>query len=176
MDTQKLLIVLKERFQMHQYRHPDLSWHNIESQIEEDMLTGLKYMEETGGEPDILIYKDSIYFVDFAKESPKRRSLCLDQKARESRKQNPPCSSVEEDTKSHHLLLLTEDEYIYLQEIEEMDLKTTSWIASSESIRQQGGALFGSKRYGRVFIYCNGADSYYSSRGYRAKILVGKQN
>lgn len=172
MENQELVQKLKTRFMAHQYRHPHVFWEDIEDKLNDAILSALAYMEETQGEPDVLKFQENLYFVDFSLESPKRRSLCFDKKARETRKQHPPLSSVEEETNRYGISLLTEEEYIFLQELEDVDRKTSSWIDTPDVICQQGGALFGCKRYGRTFIYCNGADSYYASRGYRAKIAL----
>lgn len=166
--------LLKNRFMQNMHRHAFVEWSQVESFLTEEILEAVSYMEKTKGEPDVVSFEDQLCICDFSKESPQRRSLCYDKEARENRKQNAPVSSVLEDAQKNSLLLLTEAEYLKMQSLEDLDLKTSSWIQTDVSIRKQGGALFGNKRYGRTFIYCNGADSYYSSRGYRAKIVLGK--
>lgn len=166
--------LLKNRFMQNIHRHAFVEWSQVESFLTEDILEAVSYMEKTKGEPDVVSFEDQLCICDFSKESPQRRSLCYDKEARKNRKQNAPVSSVLEDTQKNSLLLLTEAEYLKMQSLEDFDLKTSSWIQTEVSVRKQGGALFGNKRYGRTFIYCNGADSYYSSRGYRAKIVLGK--
>lgn len=125
-------------------------------------------MEETAGGPDVLLYQGHLYVVDFSAESPKRRSVCYDEEARLGRKRNPPKDSACELAAAHGLELVGEDMYCAMQDLEPLDQKTSSWIATPAAMRRQGGALFGSKRYDRTFIYCNGADSYYASRGFTA--------
>ncbi|MEE6159726.1 DUF4256 domain-containing protein [Olsenella sp. YH-ols2221] len=159
---------LKARFCAHPSRHPSLSWGEVASAFDAQKLESLAYMEETGGEPDAFFFEDRLYMVDFSHESPKRRSCCYDGKARTERKRNPPETSALELAEAHGLTLVSEEMYLALEDAEPLDEKTTSWILTPEDIREQGGALFGSRRYGRVFIYCNGADSYYASRGFRA--------
>lgn len=164
--------LLKNRFMQNMHRHAFVEWSQVESFLTEDILKAVSYMEKTKGEPDVVSFEDQLCICDFSKESPQRRSLCYDKEARLKRKQNAPVSSVMEDAQNKKLVLLNEAEYVWLQSMEDLDLKTSSWIKTEESMRKQGGALFGSKRYGRTFIYCNGADSYYSSRGYRAKVVL----
>ena len=167
------LEILKERFCVHPSRHPSLSWVEAASALDEGKLASLVYMEATGGEPDAFVFEGRLYMADFSSESPKRRSCCYDGKARAARKRNPPETSAQEIAEAHGLALVSEEMYLALEDIEPLDEKTTSWIMTPEGMREQGGALFGSRRYGRVFIYCNGADSYYSSRGFRACLKLG---
>lgn len=172
MNEQVIKTILKERFESHIQRHSSIRWEDIENLLTPELLEAVSYMEETKGEPDVVVLEGQLCICDFSKESPKRRSLCYDKEARLKRKQNAPVSSVMEDAQKKKLVLLNEAEYVWLQSMEDLDLKTSSWIKTEESMRKQGGALFGSKRYGRTFIYCNGAESYYSSRGYRAKVVL----
>jgi hypothetical protein len=167
------LEILKERFCAHPSRHPSLTWDEVASALDDPKLVSLAYMEETGGEPDAFVFEGGFYMVDFSHESPKRRSCCYDGKARTARKRNPPETSAQELAEAHGLALVSEEMYLALEDAEPLDEKTTSWILTPEEIRGQGGALFGSRRYGRTFIYCNGADSYYSSRGFRACLRLG---
>lgn len=130
-------------------------------------------MEESGGQPDYLDRKEfgGPAYVDFSQESPEgRRSLCYDQEAREGRKKNAPASSAMESCKEMGVSLLTEAQYFALQEMEALDRKTSSWIQAPEEIRALGGGLFCDRRYGRVFCFHNGAESYYASRGFRAML------
>jgi hypothetical protein len=166
------LEILKKRFEDHSSRHPSLAWDEVASRLDEQKLESLSYMEETGGEPDAFLFKDRLYFVDFSHESPKRRSCCYDGKARAERKRNPPETSAQELCAAHGLSQVFEEMYLALEETEPLDEKMTSWILTPEDMRDQGGALFGSRRYDRVFIYCNGADSYYASRGFRACLAL----
>lgn len=130
-------------------------------------------MEQSGGEPDVVVLEDKLYVIDMVKESPKLRgSLCYDKEARLSRKNFPPASSSLEMAASLGITVLDERMYVKLQDIEDVDLKTSSWILTYEKLRSLGGALFGDKRYQRTFIYHNGADSYYGSRGFRGYITL----
>lgn len=136
----------------------------------------LEAMEESGGEPNLLAYEestDTYIFADMSAESPLgRRSLCYDGPARTKRKNAPPLSSAMESAEAMGITLLTEEEYLLLQRLGDFDTKTSSWIETPEEIRQKGGALFGDRRYARVFFYHNSAQSYYSSRGFRGKLRV----
>lgn len=164
---------LEGRFLAHPERHPALSWAEAASRLEDhpEALEALALMEQTGGEPDV-IGRDAatgeILFCDCSAETPAgRRSLCYDQAARLSRKKGAPADSAIEQAGRMGLALLTEEQYLALQELGEFDRKTSSWICAPEEIRRKGGALFCERRYGRVFTFHNGADSYYSVRGWR---------
>ena len=173
-----MLETLKKRFAEKMNRHPELEWEYVENRLRENekALKILQYMEESGGEPDVVVFEknpDKLLFCDCAKESPTaRRSLCYDDEALLKRKKNPPAGSADSQAKEMGIELLTEELYYRLQQLDEFDLKTSSWIHTPEPIRQKGGALFCERRYGRVFTFHNGADSYYSSRGYRGYIYV----
>ena len=165
--------LLKQRFEEHMNRHPNLTWEDVEQRLTAQIRKVIANMEATGGEPDVVVFKDKIAYVDCCKESPKeRRSLCFDEEARRKRKKNPPKSSVQEEAESIGIQLLSIQDYQDLQSLEEYDLKTTSWVATPDSIREKGGAVFMEKRYGTVFLYHNGADSYYASRGFRGYIEI----
>lgn len=142
---------------------------------DEKLLKTVSLMEETGGEVDVVdldIFEGPV-FLDCAKESPKfRRSLCYYKNARVNRKKNPPASSVIEEAKKIEIKLLDENQYYKLQELFEFDLKTSSWILTDKEIRDLGGACFCEKRYGSVFTFHNGADSYYASRGFRGYVEI----
>ena len=169
-----MIDILKKRFLENMSRHPDLSWEEAEGH--ERALEALGRMEETGGEPDTIGWdgeSGKLIFLDCSAETPAgRRSLCYDDEALKKRKKNPPSGSALSMARDMGCSLLTEDLYRRLQETGEFDLKTSSWIAAPEEIRSLGGALFGERRYGRVFTFHNGADSYYSVRGWRGFILV----
>lgn len=172
-----LLSILRQRFEKNMQRHESLTWEPIEQKLHKKMeaLESLYWMELTKGEPDVIgVNENGQYlFVDCAKESPKdRRSICFDEEARLSRKKFPPEQSAEFLMNTYKVDILTEEEYRFLQTLGEFDLKTSSWIATPSNIRQLGGALFGDRRYNTVFVYHNGADSYYASRAFRAKKLV----
>lgn len=170
-EYEALLLKLKERFTENMNRHPDLTWQQVEAILSTapEKLESLMKMEESGGQPDVLVYGDKLFYVDCSKESPKdRRSLCYDRQARLKRKKNPPKSSVEEMTEEMGVKLLTEDMYRHFQELGAFDVKTSSWVHTPDSIRELGGAIFCDRRYDTVFTYHNGADSYYSARAFRA--------
>lgn len=177
-EEQSLLEQLEKRFKEQMHRHPDVDWKDVESRLQEqpDALAVLKQMEQTGGEPDLVTDPDApsvLTFIDCAKESPAgRRSGCYDQRAREARKKNPPATSALEQATEMGVSLLTEAQYRMLQALEPMDLKTSSWVATPSSIRDQGGALYCDRRYDTVFVYHNGADSYYASRGFRGCLTL----
>lgn len=172
-----MLSILKERFDAHPERHPDVDWTDVEARLRAnpDALETLRRMEETGGEPDMIGYAGDgrLLFCDCAKESPAgRRSLCYDEAALRARKKNPPAGSAELQARETGAALMPEALYRRLQTLGEFDLKTSSWIATPEEIRAKGGALFCERRYGVVFTFHNGADSYYSVRGWRGYLCV----
>jgi hypothetical protein len=163
---------LKNRFLQHPHRHPELIWDDAEPLLlpHIEVITA---MEASGGEPDIVVLHNHWYVVDMAQESPKgRRSCCYDQEARLGRKKFPPHSSVLELADGMGIQVVDETMYHELQAIEPLDVKTSSWILTDSDLRKQGGALFGDSRYGRAFVYHNGADSYYESRGFRGYFLL----
>mgnify|MGYP002393141664 CR=1 FL=1 len=178
MDTQDLLSILKLRFEKHKTRHPNLNWEEVLKKLEAspDKLSSLQKMEETGGEPDVVDFdkKTGEYiFFDCSPESPKeRRSWCYDKEALDKRKENKPKDNVMDVAKSIGIEILSEADYRFLQTLGEFDQKTSSWLQTPEKIRKLGGAVFGDFRYGTVFIYHNGADSYYAARGFRGKLRI----
>lgn len=173
-----LLQSLQSRFEKNMHRHPNLIWDKIKMKLLENpsKLQSLYLMEESGGEPDIIAYdaaSDTYTFCDCSPESPKgRRSLCYDDIALNSRKENKPQGSALAMAAQMGAELLTEKEYVELQQLGDFDVKTSSWLFTEEPLRKLGGAIFGDKRYGRTFIYHNGAESYYAARGFRAKIQI----
>lgn len=173
-----LLELLKNRFEKNTHRHTEIEWSDVQNKLIKvpDKLWSLLEMENTGGEPDVIAYdqqKDEYLFVDCSLETPKgRRSLCYDREALESRKDHPPKNSAIDVAKEMGVELLTEEQYYQLQKIEEFDLKTSSWLKTPNEIRKLDGALFADRRYGRVFIYHNGAQSYYAARGFRCCLRV----
>lgn len=177
-QSEELLATLKGRFRKHSQRHKGLDWSKIEARIRVNpqKLWSLHEMEQTGGEPDVVGFdkKTGEYiFFDCSIESPKgRRSVCYDREALDSRKEFKPASSAIEMAATMGVELLTEDEYFNLQKLGEFDLVTSSWIKTPDDFRKQGGALFGDRRYGRVFIYQNSAESYYRVRGFRGLLRV----
>ncbi|MDO5027747.1 MAG: DUF4256 domain-containing protein [Bacillota bacterium] len=175
MSNEKLLEILKERFETHMERHRKLSWDQVLEYFEKDpsLLAKVQAMEDSAGQPDVFVLDQNIYFIDSAKESPEgRRSLCYDQEAREKRKNRPALSSVEEACKAMGVELVDEKMYLALQALADFDLKTTSWLKTDPAFRAQGGAIFANKHYGRSFVYYNQADAYYSSRGFRTFVKI----
>ena len=173
--TASLTEILEKRFSENMKRHPDVTWETVAARLSDAALASLTYMEETGGEPDVIgrTNEGRIIYCDTSKESPSgRRSLCYDETARMKRKANRPDSSAVKEAEAHGLILLEEEDYMALQKLGDFDQKSTTWLKTPETIRKAGGAIFGDKKYGRTFIYHNGADSYYSNRGFRAKILL----
>jgi hypothetical protein len=174
----ELIEVLKERFEKNSHRHPEVVWSDVQKRLEADLEKGraLQEMEKTGGEPDVLgtaSETGEYLFCDFSAESPKgRRSVCYDREARESRKKFAPETSALEMAENMGISLLTEEQYRKLQGAEKVDQKTSSWILTPASIRDRGGALFCDRRYDQVFVYHNGAESYYSARGFRGCLSV----
>jgi hypothetical protein len=173
-----LLRTLKARFEKNMSRHKALKWADVEAKLEANAgkLWSLNEMEKTGGEPDVVGFDKkagAFVFVDCSEESPKgRRSVCFDPEALASRKENKPGGSAVGMAASMEIELLTEDEYRELQKLGEFDLKTSSWVATPANIRKRGGALFCDRRYDTVFVYHNGAESYYAARGFRGSLRV----
>lgn len=174
----ELLQVLKARFEKNMQRHKGIDWAAVQARLEknEDKCWSLQEMERTGGEPDVVGQdkKTGEYiFFDCAAESPKdRRSLCYDKAALDSRKEHKPSGSAVEMAASMGIELLSEEQYRMLQQLGKFDLKTSSWIATPAPIRKLGGAVFCDRRYETVFIYHNGAESYYAARGFRGALKV----
>ncbi len=177
-ERDELLHVLKARFEKHGNRHPGLAWTKVLARLEGNppALRSLLAMESSGGEPDVLARDGETgpyAFYDCSAESPAgRRSLCFDGEARKARKEHRPESSAVEMAAAMGIDLLTEEEYRFLQGVGELDTKTSSWVATPADVRALGGALFGDRRYGRVFTYHNGAQSYYAARGFRGVLRV----
>lgn len=168
-----LFKVLKERFEKHMKRHQKVSWEDILNYLSEEHIFSIYHMELSGGQPDVLCIDDHLFFIDMAKETPKdRRSICYDEKARLGRKKFPPKTSALEMAKEMQIDVLDQEMYLKLQHIEDLDLKTSSWLKTPDNIRNLGGALYGDKRYKQTFIYHNGADSYYGVRGFRGYIKI----
>lgn len=174
----ELLKTLKARFEKHVSRHKGLDWANVQAKLEanSDKLWSLGEMERTGGEPDVVGYdkKTGEYlFYDCSAESPQgRRSLCYDRAALDARKANKPADSAMDMAAAIGVELLTEEQYRELQKLGKFDTKTSSWLKTPPDIRKLGGSIFGDRRYDTVFIYHNGADSYYAARGFRGALKV----
>jgi hypothetical protein len=177
-EREELLQALAARFKKNPQRHAGIEWKDVQGKLEgnPDALKSLHAMETTGGEPDVIGEdKDSgqLIFCDCSPQSPiGRRSLCYDADARAARKEHKPESSAAEMAAVMGIELLTEEMYRKLQELGEFDTKTSSWIKTPPEVRALGGALFCDRRYGRVFVYHNGAESYYAARGFRGLLRV----
>ena len=173
-----LLHLLKERFETYMHRHKGLKWEEIQKKLKENKkkLESLRQMEESGGEPDVVGFDENsgeYLFYDCAAESPKgRRSFCYDQAALDKRKENKPKNNAVQAAQSMGIEILMEEEYRYLQTLGNFDMKTSSWLKTEENIRKLGGAVFADFRYNTVFVYHNGAESYYASRGFRGGLRV----
>jgi hypothetical protein len=174
----ELLSILKSRFEKNKNRHKEIDWTKVAARLDAhpDKLFSLHEMERTGGEPDVVGHdkKTGEYiFYDCSAESPKdRRSLCYDREALEARKENKPSGNALDVAAAMGTELLSEEQYQELQKLGKFDQKTSSWLKTSADIRKLGGAIFGDFRYGRVFIYHNGAESYYAARAFRGSLRV----
>lgn len=177
-EQNELLKTLKARFEKNMKRHKGIEWAKVQAKLEanNEKLWSLNEMEATGGEPDIVSFdkKAGEYiFYDCSEESPKgRRSLCYDRTALDSRKEHKPKNSAVDMANEMGIELLNEEEYHALQELGEFDTKTSSWVKTPDKIRKLGGAVFCDRRYDTVFLYHNGAESYYAARGFRGSLRV----
>jgi hypothetical protein len=177
-EREELLKALKARFEKNMDRHKGLEWAKAQAKLEAnaEKLWSLNQMEKTGGEPDVVGHdkKTGEYiFFDCSPESPKgRTSVCYDREALDSRKEHKPKNSAMDMAAAMGIELLTEEQYHELQKLGEFDTKSSSWVKAPADIRKLGGGLFGDCRFGRVFIYHNGAQSYYSGRGFRGSLRV----
>jgi len=177
-QSEELLSTLKSRFENNLKRHKDIEWLKVHARLQANpgKLWSLNEMEKTGGEPDIIGFDNQtgeLIFCDCSAESPKgRRNLCYDREALESRKENKPNDNSVGLAHTMQIELLTEDQYRDLQKLGEFDLKTSSWIKTPMEIRKLGGALFCDRRYNTVFVYHNGAESYYAARGFRGSLRI----
>ena len=177
-ESAALLKTLQTRFEKNMGRHKGIEWAKVQARLESNpkKLWTLNLMEETGGEPDLVAHdkKTGEYiFYDCSAESPKdRRSVCYDHEALEKRKEHKPANSAVEMAKEIGIELLTEEQYRELQQLGHFDLKTSSWILTTPAIRKLGGALFCDRRYDTIFVYHNGAESYYAARGFRGSLKI----
>jgi hypothetical protein len=178
-ETKKqFLQLLQARFEKHKNRHKGITWPGVLARLEAkaDKLPILYEMEQTGGEPDVTGFDkktSEFIFCDCSAESPaQRRSLCYDDEALRARKEHKPKNSAQQMAAEMGIELLTEEEYRELQKLGPFDTKTSSWLATPAAIRQLGGAIFGDYRFGRVFVYHNGAESYYAGRGFRGSVRI----
>ena len=178
MPTHNLIATLKARFEQNSARHPKINWEKVQARLETnpEKLRALSEMERTGGEPDVVGLDErtgEIVFFDCSAETPKgRTSLCYDHAGMESRKEHKPSGNAVDMASAMGVEILTEEEYRELQKLGEFDTKTSSWLKTPDETRKLSGALFGDRRYGRVFIYHNGASSYFAARGFRASLRV----
>lgn len=174
----RLLEALKARFETNAARHKGLTWVEVQNRLEARVgkLWSLNEMERTGGEPDVVGRHDEtgeLLFFDCSAESPTGRAgVCYDREALESRKEHRPKDTATDMAAAMGIEILTEEEYLQLQKLGSFDSKTSSWLRTPADIRKLGGALFGDRRFGRVFVYCNGAQSYYGVRGFRGSLRV----
>jgi len=177
-QSEDLLKTLKARFEKNMNRHKSLEWANVQAKLEANpqKLWSLREMERTGGEPDVVGHDketDDYIFYDCSPESPKgRRSLCYDREALESRKEHKPKDSAVNVAAAMGIELLAEEQYRELQKLGEFDTKTSNWVKTPPAIRKLGGALFCDRRFDTVFVYHNGAESYYAARGFRGSLKV----
>lgn len=177
-ERDALLKTLQRRFEGNLPRHRGVAWSDVRARLDDnpDALRSLREMESTGGEPDVVLLddqSDGLTFCDCSAESPLgRRSYCYDRDALDSRKENKPANSAVESAAAMGIALLTEAQYRALQQLGTFDIKTSSWISTPSEVRALGGSLFCDRRYGRVFVYHNGASSYYASRGFRGVLRV----
>jgi len=175
-QREELLKALQTRFEKNEVRHQGVKWKDVAARLEgnPDKLWSLSEMERTGGEPDVVRQeKGEFVFVDCAPQSPEgRTSLCYDREGLESRKEHRPKGTAIDLAEAMGVELLSEEQYRDLQKLGEFDTKSSSWVKTPPEMRELGGALFGDRRYGRVFFYHNGAQSYYSGRGFRASLRV----
>ena len=177
-QREELLTTLKTRFEKYMSRHQGLEWAKVRTRLETnaEKMWSLNDMERTGGEPDVVgqdKQTGEYVFYDCSPESPKgRTSLCYDREALDSRKEHKPKSSAMDMAVAIGIELLTEEQYHELQELGAFDTKSSSWLKTPDEIRKLGGAIFGDRRFGRVFVYHNGAESYYSGRGFRGWLRV----
>lgn len=179
-QKEEIVKVLKARFEKNMNRHKGLDWSHIQEKLEHKSSPGklwsLHEMESSGGEPDVVAqdkFTGEYIFIDCSAESPKgRRSVCYDREALEARKENKPQNSALDMAMNMGVEILSEEQYRQFQQLGEFDLKTSSWIKTPDEIRKRGGALYCDRRYNHVFVYHNGADSYYAARGFRGMLRV----
>ncbi|MFZ7942719.1 DUF4256 domain-containing protein [Neobacillus sp. 19] len=177
-QCEEIIGILKVRFEKNMNRHKGLEWANVQAKLENntEKLWSLHEMETTGGEPDVIVHDkqaDEYIFYDCSAESPKgRRSVCYDREALESRKQHKPENSAIDMAADMGIEILTEEQYRELQQLGNFDTKTSSWVKTPANIRKLGGAIFCDRRYDTVFVYHNGAESYYAARGFRGSVRI----
>ena len=175
--SDELIETLRSRFEKNTKRHKGITWDDVHARLKRNpaAVKALAAMEASGGEPDVIGREKSgqVIFCDCSAESPSgRRSLCFDREALDARKEAKPAGSAMEMAAEIGIDLLTEDQYRELQKLGEFDLKTSSWVQTPAEVREKGGSLFCDRRYGKVFVYHNGAQSYYAARGFRGRLLL----
>ncbi len=174
-QNEQIIAFFQKRFEQNPQRHPNCNWQETLAKLQSspEKLQSLQKMEETGGQPDLITFPNgTTAYVDCSPESPNRRSLCYDQTAFDSRKEHKPKNSAVTMASEIGIELLDEEQYAHLQTLGEFDLKTSSWLKTPESVRTLGGAIFGDRRFNRVFTYHNGAESYYAARGFRGILKI----
>lgn len=173
-SQQALLEILRVRFEKNMVRHQGLDWHTVMAWLSPESLWKLNEMERTGGEPDVIAKeRGDFFFCDCSAESPSgRRSLCYDREGLDSRKEHKPANNAVDMAAVMGIQLMPEERYRDLQQVGRFDVKTSSWLKTPDAMRELGGALFGDRRYDRVFIYHNGAQSYYAARGFRGLLRL----
>lgn len=177
-QQEELIEILHVRFEKYNHRHQDIEWTKVKAKLEAnpEKLAILHEMEATGGEPDVVGHdktNNEFLFFDCSEESPKgRRSLCYDREGQLSRKEHQPENNAIDMASTMGVEILTETQYIALQQLGQFDLKTSSWLQTPANVRKLGGSIFGDRRYNRVFIYHNGAQSYYAARAFRGSLKV----
>lgn len=168
--------ILKERLNNNKYFNQMINFDKYLIKLNDDLLSKINYMEKTGGMPEMIIYDNKVIIVELSLETPNRRSVCYDKDARLSRKKFPPEESAIEIANKNGLEIVDEKMYNFLQTIKKIDQKTSSWLKTNKDFRKLGGALTGERRYDRVFIYHNGAESYYNNRSFRTYIIIDEVN
>ncbi len=171
-EKKELLKTLKSRFEENKNRHKGVEWTEVEKKLTKNKIGSIVAMERTGGKPDVVKLGNKLFIIDCSQETPDRRSICYDKEGEDQRKKkgiNPGGNAVE-IAKDMGIEILNEELYRALQELGEFDLKTSTWLSTPQKIRELGGALFGDRRYDTVFMYHNGAESFYSSRGFRGML------
>jgi hypothetical protein len=177
-QSEELLLTLRARFEKNMNRHKGITWAKVEARlkVKSEKIWSLHEMETTGGEPDVIGHdkkSGEFIFYDCSAESPKgRRSICYDHEALESRKENKPANSATQMAADMGVEILSEEQYFDLQNLGKFDAKTSSWVKTPSDVRKHGGGISGELRFGRVFIYANGAESYFGARGFRASLSV----
>lgn len=173
-EKNKIIEILQTKFNQNSQLHPATKWENVEVKLTENVLSIINRMEETGGEPDLIVMPDGrmAYAYCWIELDKERKSLCYDKEAWEKRKHHKPIGNVVNAAKEIGSSLINEDEYFHLQSLDNFDLKGQTWLKTSEDFRKTGNAFFANKRYDKTFVYYNGVESYYSNRGFRSILYL----